>query len=343
MPIADLDHPLAMAVRRGDRRLYVAGQSGIVYALTPGQNGSVREILNIRDRISFGGEQGLLGLAFSPDGRFLYINYTDVNGDTNVDECRMAGNGSVQTATRRQVLFVHQPFSNHNGGDLVCGPDGYLYIGLGDGGSGGDPFGNGQNLGTLLGKMLRIDPRQRDGRPYGIPPGNPFIGLSGARPEIWDYGLRNPWRYSFDRDTGDLWIGDVGQDTREEIDLEPAGSGGGRNYGWHAFEGRLRYTNDPAPRNAIPPLMDYGHENGACAVTGGYDYRGRAIPSLRGAYLYSDYCEGLIMALVQRGGRVVQRRTLSASLGNVSSFGQDAGGELYVLTLGGRVYRIAPG
>jgi glucose/arabinose dehydrogenase len=331
-----------MAVRSGDARLFVAGQSGTVYGLEPGGSGSVPEILDLSDRITFGGEQGLLGLAFSPDGRFLYVNFTDTEGDTRVEEYRVRDDGSINGGSRRQVLFVDQPFSNHNGGNLVFGPDGYLYIGLGDGGSGGDPMGNGQNLGTLLGKMLRIDPRPDGDRPYGIPPDNPFVGRSGARPEIWDYGLRNPWRYSFDRETGDLWIGDVGQSAREEVDFESAGTGG-RNYGWNAFEGTLRFDESvPDPGNAVGPLFDYPLDQGECAVTGGYVYRGSALPALQGAYLYSDYCNGRLRAVVREGGRVVQRREFDLVVEGFASFGEDHGGELYALSLSGRLFRLAP-
>jgi glucose/arabinose dehydrogenase len=225
----------------------------------------------------------------------------------------------------------------------VFGPDGYLYIGLGDGGSGGDPHGYGQSLRTLLGKMLRIDPRPQGGKPYGIPPDNPFVERQGARPEIWSFGLRNPWRYSFDRETGDLWIGDVGQNAREEIDFEPAGTPGGRNYGWNAFEGSAPFPGGaPAPEDAVPPLIDYPLEAGACAVTGGYVYRGTAIPSLRGAYVYADFCVGQLRALVQRNGRTVQRRDLEPQVEALASFGEDQNGELYVLSLSGRVWRLAP-
>ena len=345
-PIADLDSPLAMAIRAGDDRLFVAGQGGLVWALEPrSAGGEVPVILDVSDQITSGGERGLLGLAFSPDGHFLYANFTDLNGNTNVVEYRFR-NGRADVESRRRILFVEQPYSNHNGGNLVFGPDGYLYIGLGDGGAGGDPQNHAQDLGSLLGKMLRIDPRPRGGKPYGIPPDNPFVGESGARPEIWDLGLRNPWRYTFDRQTGDLWIGDVGQGAREEVDLEPAGSDGGHNYGWNLFEGRARFEPidpPPVPEDAVPPIFDFATgENGACAVTGGYVYRGSAIPALQGAYLYADFCEGQVRAVAPRGGRIADRRELGPVVGELSSFGEDQDGELYVLSLSGRVYRIVP-
>jgi glucose/arabinose dehydrogenase len=326
-----------MAYRTGSDLLYVANKSGTIQTL---RDGAVdpEPVLEIRDDVSVGGEQGLLGLAFSPDGRFMYVNYTDVDGNTNVVEYQMSGDGP-DPSTRRLVLHVNQPFSNHNGGDLVFGPDGHLYIGLGDGGSGDDPMGNGQNLGVLLAKMLRIDPRPSGGRPYGIPPDNPFVGRAGARPEIWAFGLRNPWRYTFDRDTDDLWIGDVGQGAWEEIDFQPAGSRGGQNYGWNSYEGTHRYVG-PDIENAVPPIDEYGHGSGECSITGGYVYRGSDIPALRGWYLFGDFCLGDVMAIRQRGGKVVERKDLGLHVDSLSSFGEDQQGELYLLSLGGPVYRL---
>ncbi len=298
-------------------------------------------VLDLSGEVSQGSEQGLLGLAFSPDGKFLYVNYTDLAGDTNVVAYRMVG-GRADPGSARRVLLVHQPFANHNGGNLVFGPDGYLYIGLGDGGSEGDPLGNGQNLDTLLGKMLRIDPRSNGSRPYRVPPDNPFVGRKGVRPEIWAYGLRNPWRYSFDPATQDLWIGDVGQDRREEIDFQPARSQGGQNYGWNRLEGTLPFSGT-APPGAIPPIFEYAtHQSGTCAVTGGYVYRGGDVPNLAGAYVFGDFCSGQIMALVQRQGKIVEQRSLGVSVPELASFGQDGSGELYALSLSGGVFRLAP-
>jgi glucose/arabinose dehydrogenase len=332
--------PLALAVRSGDSALYMATQGGRVMAIRDG-NVDSSPVLDLTGRITSGGEQGLLGLAFSPDGRFLYVNYTDTNGDTNVVEYTMDG-GVADAGSSRRVLFIDQPFGNHNGGNLVFGPDGYLYVGMGDGGSQGDPTHNGQNLGALLAKMLRIDPRPSGGRPYGIPTDNPFRGRSGARPEVWDYGLRNPWRYSFDRQTGDLWIGDVGGGEREEIDFERAGSKGGRNYGWSLMEGTVRNSEDLPPM--VLPVFEYETgSGGTCAVVGGYVYRGKAIPSLQGAYLFSDYCAGQIKALSIRGGKVVQQRGLGQEVEGLASFGEDQQGELYVLSLAGGVFKIVPG
>jgi glucose/arabinose dehydrogenase len=298
-------------------------------------------LLDLSSQVSLGAEQGLLGLAFSPDGRFLYVNFTDTKGDTHVTVFAMH-RGRADPATRRDVLFVRQPFSNHNGGNLVFGPDGYLYIGLGDGGGGGDPQGNGQSLSTLLGKILRISPHPTGGRPYTVPASNPFVHRAGARPEIWAYGLRNPWRFSFDRATGDLWIGDVGQSSWEEVDVQRASSTGGENYGWNAMEGMHAYGGASPPPGAVPPVFEYPHTGGRCAVTGGYVYRGSAIPALVGAYVFGDFCAGRLEALRMRGGRIVDHWSLGPTVPNLSSFGEDGSGELYAMSLSGGVYRLAP-
>jgi glucose/arabinose dehydrogenase len=338
--IATAAEPVALAVRDGDPALYIAENGGRVVAI---RGGSVdpESVLDLSGEVSQGGEQGLLGIAFSPDGRFLYANYTDLAGDTNVVEVAM-GERAADPSSLRQVLLVEQPFANHNGGNLAFGPDGFLYIGLGDGGSAGDPQGNAQDLGTLLGKMLRIDPRPSGDDPYGVPADNPFHDRPGARPEIWAYGLRNPWRYSFDRATGDLWIGDVGQSDWEEIDVQAAASGGGENYGWNAREGAHPFGSTEAPELAIDPVFEYDRAGGACTVIGGFVYRGAAIPELDGAYLYSDLCVGEVQAIRLRDGQVRQI-DLDLSVQTPSSFGQDTDGELYVLSLAGGVYRLEPG
>ena len=291
--VATLEQPVAMAVRPEDDALYFAQKTGAVVALRDGEV-DPRPLVDLSGEVSQGGEQGLLGIAFSPDGRYLYTNHTDVDGDTRVTEWRMDG-GDVVAESRREVLFVDQPFGNHNGGNLAFGPDGYLYVGLGDGGSGGDPMDNGQSLDTLLGKMLRIDPRPDGDRAYGIPPDNPFAGRSRARPEIWAFGLRNPWRYSFDRSTGDLWIGDVGQDAREEVDRQAADSAGGENYGWNRMEGTQPYEGE-APADAVAPVYDYGRDQGS-TVIGGYVYRGSRVPDLEGAYVFGDFFNAELQAL----------------------------------------------
>jgi glucose/arabinose dehydrogenase len=339
VPVAELEQPVAMAVRRGERTLYVVEQVGRVRAIRDGQLDPT-PVVDISDRVTAGGEQGLLGLAFSPDGRYLYLAYTDGNGDHQISELTMTGR-RADPGSERSILHFDDPFGNHNGGQLAFGPDDHLYIAFGDGGGGGDPLGSGQSLGTLLGKILRIDPRPAGGRAYGVPSDNPFVGRDGARPEIWDYGLRNPWRFSFDAATGDLWIGDVGQNAYEEVDVEPAGSGG-RNYGWNRREGRHPFNGGDRPDGAVDPVIEYGRDDG-CTVIGGFVYRGRRIGGLRGAYLYGDYCSGWVRAARTRDGKVLEQRDLGLEVPSLSSFGTDAAGELYALSLAGGVYRLAPG
>jgi glucose/arabinose dehydrogenase len=337
--VANLEQPLAMSAPPAEDALYIAEKTGRVVAIRAGRV-DPRPVLDLSDEVSGGGEQGLLGVAVSPDDAFVYVNYTDREGNTHVTEFALR-NGVADASSRRDVLSVDQPFSNHNGGNLVFGPDGYLYIGLGDGGSGGDPLGNGQSLKRLLAKMLRIDPRPSGDSPYAIPEDNPFADTPGVRPEIWAFGLRNPWRYSFDRQNGDLWIGDVGQDAWEEIDFQSAGSGGGENYGWNRMEGNHPFEGTE-PSDAVRPVFELSHDDGNCSVTGGYVYRGTAIPGLEGAYVFGDFCDGRLIALAQRGGRVVGHRVLGPNVPNLASFGEDQQGELYALSLSGEVYRIAP-
>ena len=330
--VAQLNEPLAMVAAGGDV-IYFAEQSGAVRVMRGGRL-DARPVVDLSSEVSTGYEQGLLGVAVSRDGRLLYLDYTDRSGDTHIVEYTLA------TGARRELLFVDQPFPNHNGGQLVLRPDGTLWIALGDGGSGGDPQGNAQNLGRLLGKILRIRPVAESGRPYGIPADNPFVNRQGARGEIWDYGLRNPWRFSFDRATGDLWIGDVGQNAREEVDFEPPGRGG-RNYGWNAMEGNQPYKGSPPP-GAVPPLFDYATANGNCAVIGGFVYRGSRIPGLAGTYLYGDNCKGDLLGARQQGGRLAERGSLKLNVPQLTSFGEDASGELYVLSRAGGVFRLDP-
>jgi glucose/arabinose dehydrogenase len=339
-----LAFPLDFAGPPGDpSRQFVAEKGGRVRVLRDGVLLDA-PFLDLSGRVSGGTEQGLLGIAFHPgypsDPRF-FVNYTDQAGDTHVASFRVSANPDVATASGADVLVVHQPFANHNGGGLAFGPDGFLYIGLGDGGSEGDPLGNGQSLSTLLGKMLRID--VDGGSPYAIPAGNPFLGTAGARGEIWSYGLRNPFRFSFDRGTGDLYIGDVGQDAREEIDFASSRSGG-QNYGWNRTEGTLCFGASSCNRDGITfPIAEYGHDAG-CAVTGGYVYRGTAIPALQGEYFFGDFCSGFVRSLHVAGGSASGQRDWPrlAPGDSITSFGQDAAGELYVVTGGGMVFRIAP-
>jgi glucose/arabinose dehydrogenase len=337
--LVTLDRPLALATRPGDPFLYVAEQGGRVVAFRASAP-DPRTVLDLTARTEASGEQGLLGLAFSSDGSHLYVDFTDLAGDTHVVEYAMRG-GRADAGSAREVLFVDQPYANHNGGGLVFGPDGFLYIGLGDGGGAGDPEANGQSLGTLLGKLLRIDPRPAGGEPYTVPTSNPFVDRPGARPEIWAYGLRNPWRFSFDRETHDLWIADVGQADREEIDRQPATSTGGENYGWNAFEGTRPFSGSPRGP-VVSPVYEYDHGEGGCAIAGGYVYRGSAIPALQGAYVFADVCIGQVewIRLAVDGG--VEYGMLATPVAAPASFGQDAQGEVYVLSLDGAVCRLAP-
>jgi len=303
-------------------------------------------LLNVGQRITSGGERGLLGIAVDPrfptDPR-VFVDYTDLNGNTVVSSFSLdpADASRLDPGSERIIFTTAQPFANHNGGALVFGPDGDLYISLGDGGSGGDPFGNGQRLDTTLGKILRIDvDHPSEGRAYGIPAGNPFVGNSSARPEIWLYGLRNPWRMSFDRATGDLWIGDVGQEKWEEVDVVPAGTGG-LNFGWNRMEGLHCY----APASGCDtsgltlPVAEYGH-GPECTVIGGYVYRGKAFPALSGGYLFADYCSGTIFAIPAAAtGRTTPVVVGKTKIG-IAAFAEDAAGELYAANLDGTISKV---
>ncbi len=335
----------------GSGRLFVVEQGGMIRIIRDGAilPQAFLDLTGIAVDNTF--ERGLLGLAFHPryaeNGQF-FVNYTDSNGDTAVvryttsaDDPNRADPQSAQI-----VLQVEQPYSNHNGGDIVFGPDGYLYIGMGDGGSAGDPRGNGQSLTTLLGKMLRLDavsPRSDGvdgGEPYAIPPDNPFAGRSTTRPEIWAYGLRNPWRFSFDRATGDLYIADVGQNAYEEVNFQPAGSPGGENYGWDLMEGLHPFEGQPSDALTLP-VAEYAQSEGGCSVTGGYVYRGQALPELQGVYFFGDYCSGLVWALHRTADGAWERALFMNTGLNISSFGEDEAGELYVVDHGGAVYQLA--
>jgi glucose/arabinose dehydrogenase len=345
--LGDFDHPLYVTQPPGDRRdLFVVEQTGRVRVLTP-KGTSSTPYLDLHDEVSCCGEQGLLSIAFAPDyarSGLVYADYTDRSGDTRVVEYHRSSDDplTVDPSSRRVVLRVAQPFPNHNGGLLTFGPDGLLYIGLGDGGSEGDPRRNGQSLATLLGKILRIDPRAHGGRPYSIPASNPFANRKGARPEIYSYGLRNPWRFSFDRLTGDLSIGDVGQDRFEEIDLVGRGHGSGANFGWSAFEGFAPFNHDQSAPNAIPPVLVYSHDQG-CSVTGGYVVRDPSLQSLYGRYLYGDYCSGELRSFrAIPGKRVTDDRPLGLDVPSLSSFGEDDAGRIFATSLDGPVYRLDP-
>lgn len=340
------DQPLFVTGAGDDSgRLFVVEKTGHVWTVEGGERTEV--FLDLSEVVSTESEQGLLGIAFSPsfaeDGVF-FASYTRADGTSVLS--RYLASGDTADPTSEQVLLTQaQPFKNHNGGMIAFGPDGYLYYGLGDGGSGGDPQGNGQNLSTLLGTIMRLDVL-RDGnmsatKPYGIPDDNPFVGRADARPEIWAWGLRNPWRFSFDGQTGDLWIGDVGQSAWEEIDFQPADSVGGENYGWNLLEGTHPYPPDGAmpAGDFTAPIVEYDRDAGK-SVTGGYVYRGTAIPGLAGTYLYGDFVDGRIWALVRAEDGKVENRLLAQTHFQIASFGEDDLGELYVVDFAGAVYRL---
>ncbi|MFE7133607.1 PQQ-dependent sugar dehydrogenase [Streptomyces sp. NPDC057638] len=334
--VARATNPIAGAAGPGGT-VWIAERPGTVRIL--GERGLSQPVLDITRETTNDGERGLLGIAFDKKFAHFYISYTNLEGTSTIDEFAVR-NGRLQPQTRRTVLTQTQPYPNHNGGDIRFGPDGYLYIAFGDGGAGGDPHGYGQDLGTLLGKIVRIDPA--GGRPYAIPRDNPFVDDPAARDEIWAYGLRNPWRFSFDARTGDMLIGDVGQNDWEEIDWASGRSAGGENYGWSQMEGTHPFRGGTEPANHVRPVHEYGRNGLGCSVTGGYVYRGDDIPALRGQYLFSDYCDGTVRALRMRDGRVTGQSDLGVNGGEVISFAQDGEGELYVLAIGGSVYRIDP-
>ena len=328
MPVVSgLDAPVHVSAPRSEPgRLYVVEQAGVIRVV---ENGRLRAepFLDIRSSVLSGGEQGLLSVAFHPrfaENRRFYVNYTDRNGDTRVVEYRSNGRRALPPS-RRELLFVRQPYAKHNGGQLAFGPDGYLYVGMGDGGSGGDPENRAQDLASRLGKLLRLN-----------------VDRAGAAWQVAGYGLRNPWRFSFDRATGDLYIGDVGQGDWEEIDFLPRVSPGLENYGWDVFEGRHRFEEKELnPRGKlVEPVAEYDHSEG-CSVTGGFVYRGKDIPALRGRYLYGDYCSGTVWSLRIAGGKATGIRREAIRVDELSSFGEDARGELYLVALGGTVYRLA--
>jgi glucose/arabinose dehydrogenase len=340
--IGDFSQPVYLAAAPGDpHRLFVVERAGRIIVLVRGRR-RARPFLDVSGQVnSGGGEQGLLSMAFAPDyqtsGRF-YVYYTDESNNIQIVQYRRARSDPNQadTASARAVLTIdHHTETNHNGGQLQFGPDGDLYIGVGDGGNEGDPHNYGQNTGVLLGKLLRIAPRPGGG--YAIPPGNPYAAGSGRRQEIWAYGLRNPWRFSFDRRTGDLIIGDVGQDSAEEIDF--AHHGAGANYGWSIFEGNLRYKQGSAP-GAIKPSLVARHSDGYCAIIGGYVVRDPTLRSLYGQYLFGDNCKPQINSVLLSTGHARDNRAIGLSVGSLSSFGQDNTGHIYAVSLAGPVYRL---
>ncbi|HLV45355.1 MAG TPA: PQQ-dependent sugar dehydrogenase [Aggregatilineales bacterium] len=344
-PVAGgLRSPIGLAhAGDGSGRLFVLEKAGVIRIIQDGQV-LPQPFLDITDRVgSSGSEQGLLGLAFHPEYAstgFFFVNYTNAAGDTVVSRFRVTEDPNRADPTSEEVVLTQeQPASNHNGGHLAFGPDGYLYIGLGDGGGGGDTFGQGQNPHTWLGSMLRIDVNEL---PYSVPPDNPFVGSPDGADEVWAYGLRNPWRYSFDRATNNLYIADVGQNMYEEVNVQPAESTGGENYGWPIMEGLHCYPEGANCDGSgfVQPIAEYSHDFG-CSITGGYVYRGETFPAMQGVYFYGDFCSGIIWGLAVEGSTSGESMQLADADTWISSFGEDEAGELYLADMsGGSVYQI---
>jgi glucose/arabinose dehydrogenase len=364
--VTTVDTPVYLT-HAGDERLFIVEQPGSIRIYTEAQGLRETPFLDIRNKVGFGGERGLFSVAFHPDyanNGFFYVAYTNTDGSSVIERYAVSSGDEdlADPNSGRTLLVIAQPFANHNGGQLQFSPDdGYLYVGMGDGGSGGDPACRAQRSDTPLGKILRIDVDQNVNQPpfFGIPTDNPFAGTNDPADlvpdEVWAFGLRNPWRFSFDRLTGDLFMADVGQSTREEVDLQPTGSGGGENYGWKVMEGDYCFDPDPIDEDCptgtpscfdaayTAPIHVYPHQNGNCSITGGYVYRGSAIPSLQARYLFGDYCTTIIWALEETmPGVWAATELLHPADFGLTSFGEDRTGELYV-TIGDDVFRLVSG
>jgi glucose/arabinose dehydrogenase len=337
-----LSSPVHLAAPANDSRLFIVEQPGRIRIVQGGQLAST-PFLDIRAKVGSGGEQGLLSVAFHPNyatNGYFFVNYTDLNGDTRVERYQVSGNpNAADPASAKLIITVAQPFTNHNGGQLAFGADGKLYIGMGDGGSGGDPENHGQDRATLLGDLLRIDVDAGD--PYAIPPDNPHAASTQLRPEIWASGLRNPWRFSFDFTENMLYIADVGQGSWEEVNVVPA-TQSAINYGWRVMEGAHCYNAGTCDQSGLQlPAHEYANDGETCAVTGGHVYRGAAIPGITGHYFYSDYCAGWLKSFRLANGTATAHRTWDVGdLGSVTSFGVDAAGELYILSADGTVRKL---
>jgi glucose/arabinose dehydrogenase len=336
----------------GSGRLFVLEQTSRVRIVLDGEilQSAFLDLSGMVTPINGYSEQGLLGLAFHPDyaenGRF-FVDYTDRNGTSIVAEYAVSADDPnvADSGSARVLLRVEQPYANHNGGMLAFGPDGYLYISLGDGGSAGDPQGNAQNPWTLLGSILRldVDTPPQGGAAYSIPVDNPYSDNGLGLPELWAIGLRNVWRFSFDRATGDLYLADVGQDQWEEVDFQEAGFSGGANYGWNRYEGTHPYSGGDAPRGMVLPIAEYSHSEGGCSISGGYVYRGADLPDLEGAYFFGDWCTGNIWATYRDEAEEWQTNLFLPTSGHmITSFGEDEAGELYVVDHSGSLWRFGP-
>jgi glucose/arabinose dehydrogenase len=337
--------PVYLTSPPGDARLFVVEQAGRIRIIENGQLLST-PFLDISSRVASGGERGLLSVAFHPQyatNGFFYVYFTGSSGELRIERFTVSPNASVaNAASAKVILTVPHPRSNHNGGLALFGPDGMLYLGLGDGGGGGDPDLNGQNPNTLLGALLRIDVDGAD--PYGIPTGNPYAGRTDVRPEIWAIGLRNPWRFAFDAEDGLLYIADVGEGSWEEVNVVAANRAA-VNYGWNIMEASTCYNASSCDKQGLElPVVEYGHVDGACSVTGGFVYRGAAIPEIAGHYFYADYCAGWIRSFKYENGAATDKRSWDlGSVGSITSFGQDADHELYLTSANGSVYRFVKG
>jgi len=340
-----LDNPVYLTSPPGDSRLFIVEQPGRIRIVENGQLVAT-PFLDISSRVGSGGERGMLSVAFHPQYKsngFFYVYFTATNGDIRIERFTVSSNvNQASAASSKLILMVPHPRTNHNGGLAAFGPDGMLYLGLGDGGGGGDPDLNGQNQTTLLGKLLRIDVNSGD--PYGVPPDNPFAGKTNARQEIWAVGLRNPWRYAFDRMTGKLYVADVGQSATEEVNVVTSTSAG-LNYGWNVLEGSACYNAASCNKSGFEiPVLEYAHVGAQCSITGGFVYRGNAIQELSGVYFYADYCAGWVRSFKYDNGTASDQREWDiGNVGNITSFGEDAAGELYITSSNGRVYKFLKG
>jgi glucose/arabinose dehydrogenase len=329
--------PTAVVDRTGDDRMWIVERKGHV---TTVKGGGADRMLDISSEISTNGERGLLGIDFSPDGHWLYLSFTDTDGNNRVVEYEMGDDGRPVEASRRDVISEPHPFTAHHGGGIVTGPDGMLYIGWGDGEAPTEHKDNAQSLGSPLGKVLRIQPKPEGG--YEVPADNPFVAQADARPEIYALGLRNPWRFSFDRETGDAYIGDVGQYSDEEISFVPAAEFAGANFGWPFLEG-TEPQQGVAPDGLVAPIVSWTHDDGRCAAVGGFVYRGSAIPALRGSYVYGDLCDSRVHAIRIEHGRIVDERDFGQFVTEgLVGFGEDGQGELYILSLPFGVFKLVP-